>query len=257
MRGFFCPLLDCRLKKCYYDYNMRETPYRETAPEEEAELEDGRHDADLEELWNRPLDEPTKDDDRRRFAAIPRGVRERFREKKMAERERKRGEFEMTMREIDNKIEAMHALGRLGRTRSEDEPPASDDRADREVRQKEEDRRAIKETEGLIARLKTEEERTAEERWFAGGEAASRREGLRDAWETLQTLDVEGVPASEKVAFAEERLKHLRELAKTDKYRHSEVLQERIKRLELLWEQYVLEAAEEAEVKKDGEGKAA
>lgn len=97
----------------------------------------------------------------------------------------------------------------------------------------------------------------AENRWFAGGEEAARKEGLRDAWETLQTLDVEGVSAAEKVAFAEERLKHLRGMAETDQYRHSEALQERIKRLEMLWDQYVLEAETEKGEKKDGGREAA
>jgi hypothetical protein len=85
-----------------------------------------------------------------------------------------------------------------------------------------------------------------EERWFAEGLKPEylRKAALTEAWETAGTLDIEDVPADEKVAFADERLGYLRNLQKTEQYRHSEILTERINRLELLREQYANESAD-------------
>jgi len=84
-----------------------------------------------------------------------------------------------------------------------------------------------------------------EEKWFAGGEAAGRKLALQDSWEAHGSLDVEEVPAAEKVAFADDRLRQLKYLAGTEKFRFSDGLADRIARLELLRDQYAKEAEQE------------
>ncbi|HTM68847.1 MAG TPA: hypothetical protein VL426_06145 [Candidatus Binatia bacterium] len=81
-----------------------------------------------------------------------------------------------------------------------------------------------------------------EEAWFAGGEAAARKLALQELWESQMSLDIEEVPAAEKVSFADDRLRQLRYLATTEQFKGSEGLAERIDRLEQLREQYKKEA---------------
>ncbi|HTK04854.1 MAG TPA: hypothetical protein VL500_04680 [Candidatus Eisenbacteria bacterium] len=84
-----------------------------------------------------------------------------------------------------------------------------------------------------------------EEAWFAGGEAAARRLALQEYWESDMSLDIEDIPASEKVAFADDRLRQLKYLAGTEQFRLSDGLRDRIQRLELLRDQYAKEAEQE------------
>lgn len=84
-----------------------------------------------------------------------------------------------------------------------------------------------------------------EEEWFAGGDAAARKLALQEYWEEHASLDIEEIPAAEKVAFADDRLRQLKYLAGTEKFRLSEGLRDRIQRLELLRDQYAKEAEQE------------
>lgn len=98
--------------------------------------------------------------------------------------------------------------------------------------------------EGIRARL-SPDFNEQEEQWFAGGEAAARKLALQEYWESDMSLDIEWIPASEKVAFADDRLHQLRYLAGTEKFHGSERLAERIRHLELLRDQYGKEAEKE------------